>query len=80
MSRGILPQSDSDWGEFLLTFQLGLNFVVSYNLATNFFSSDSFRGERGFRGPCPGALTILPLWWGSVSLTQGTTAPKDILH
>ena len=25
MYRGILPQSDSDWGEFLYTFDLGLS-------------------------------------------------------
>ena len=36
MYRGILPQSDSDWGEFLYTFDLGL-FLFSWSLAANFF-------------------------------------------
>ena len=31
MYRGILPQSDSDWGEFLYTFDLGLLSLVFEN-------------------------------------------------
>ena len=31
MSRGILPQSDSDWGEFLLTFELGLFSLLTHH-------------------------------------------------
>ena len=43
MYRGILPQSDSDWGEFLYTFELGL---FSCSLVTFLWST---RGERSFR-------------------------------
>ena len=56
MYRGILPQSDSDWGEFLYTFDLGLFSLVLLDTQPSIFMiyiveagerSFSRRGSRG---------------------------------
>ena len=53
MSRGILPPSESDWGEFLLTFELGLFPGRSEKSPLRVR-----RGERAFSGTASGALTM----------------------
>ena len=57
MSRGILPLSDSDWGEFLLTFELGLISLLTHHpLLVMLMCVEG--GARIFSGAASGALTI----------------------
>ena len=63
MSRGILPQSESDWGGFLLTFELGLISLSLKSTPSSCFIM-SRRGERAdfgrsVQGPLPSLLLRL---------------------
>ena len=79
MYRGILPQSDSDWGEFLYTFDLGLLSLV-FDTHPLYLEEDVCRGrgERGFSRSGSGALTtFVGCWGGLVDKTRQEKTRQD---
>ena len=62
MSRGILHQSESDWGEFLLTFELGLmSRLTQHPLLQNVNEVGARAFFQVFQGPLSWLLSLAPV-------------------